>query len=473
MRLLAPAVAGRARRRGAAASGKEAPAPAKAPRTRAGYFPFIRVNVRHEFFNRAKFDLAKGVCDELDIQPTPQTRRRLALFGMIARCRPDGLDIVWDRARANQAGTQLRRIILDPKSRKARLDSLRRLLVEPPLLFTVALANPRFANFTDMPSDFPIGEPPLMLSNRAATERRKEKRSADLIIDWPDKATREKQAEAEAKAKRAREARKSKEAEGSKEAREAKWARWAKDPKWAKWAKEAKKAEQAEEAEEARKAEQAEEALEAKASAPGGPVRAIDNGPAVAEREHLLERSHHFALLDLYLVGEARGAAAAGRWDGMPISLDPGGAGEPAGKNGIFRPCTYTLGFEARRTRWRYFVATRDGSDPEAMDLKVVAPGGGDAGFERTRKRRILPDGRAALCLASTRPLPILARPEHELSLTGVSRGGRQRNGTLVDRLPAPSTDSISPARSPAGEAGGNAGGDKIRPAWSDIYVFV
>lgn len=403
--------------------------PAEAPSEGAGYFPFIRVNVRHEFFNRAKLNLAKGVCDELDIQPTPQTRRRLALFGMIARCRPDGIDVVWDRVRANQAGAQFARIATRP----AMVDSLRRLLTEPPLLFTVALTNPRFANFTAMPSDFPIGDLPLQLSNRAATVREKEKHSADLIIDWPTQAAREQLAREKAKAKADKEARK------------------------------------AEEAWEDQAAKEAREAKEASEAAAGHPVRVIDNGPAMAEREHLLENSRHFALLDLYLVAEKPSAPDPGRWDLMPISLDSGGAG----RNGMFRPCTFTLGFEARRTHWRYFVATRDGSDPEALDLEVVAPGGGDAGFERTHKRRILPDGRAALCLSSKAPLPILARPERAFSLTGLSRGGRPRSGTLVDRLPAPSTDSISPAPAPGGEAGGDPRAGEARPAWSDIYVFV
>lgn len=378
-----------------------ATAAAAAGTGRRGYFTFIRIDVRHGFFNRSN-----GICDELDIQPTRETRKRLALFGLMARCRADGIDLLWTYAHRDLAAAKLAPIVdllatQSPAGREKSAKLSGEQLFGMPLLFTVALANPRFANFTAMPSDFSIGNPPLLLSNRVLEPRKAADFAADLTIDWTRRVERSMP-----------------------------------------------------------------EAEDEDAATPGDSVRAPRDGSARDERRRVDAASRAFALLEVHLVRAPGPAPAPGTWDGMPISLDPDGD-RRASAESIFRRCAYTLRFAARETCWRYFVATRDGSEPDTRELAVIEPGGADAGFTLSRERRTLPDGRVAVCLARKAPLPILARPEKLFALRGMLPGGRSRSGTLVRQLQAAGADSISAERAGPARAG------KPPPAWSDIYVFV
>jgi hypothetical protein len=369
-------------------------APAPGAGLRGSWFNFIRIDVRHGFFNGRD-----QVCEDLAIRPTAETQQRLALYGLIARCRADGIDLFWDSAQRDAAATALdplRKLIagLKPADRAAALVSLNEQLFEPGLLFTVALANPRFANFTAMPSDVRIGDPPLFLSTQAATPREGGERSADLKIDWTVRVVRP-------------------------------------NPR-------------------------------PDGVPPPDNPHLVAKAPVVAEREKLKTRSHDFALLEVHFMRAAGEPPANGAWDGMPVNFD-------GGMDAIFQPCAYTIGFAARETHWRYFVAIRDGPPLDTASLAVVAADGSDAGFELAEESRILPDGREAVCLASRDPLPILARPDRIFSLRGIATGGRRRTVTLVDRLPAAGTDSIAPMDPStfpprAGEP---------PPSWSDMYVYL
>ena len=84
-------------------------------------------------------------------------------------------------------------------------------------------------------------------------------------------------------------------------------------------------------------------------------------------------------MLEIHFVREPGPPPASGTWDGMPISLDPGGDRHASAET-IFRDCTYTIEFRPRKTRWRYIVARRDRSIPDRRDLEVVGPGDSDAG---------------------------------------------------------------------------------------------
>ncbi|TGX54133.1 hypothetical protein E5A73_08405 [Sphingomonas gei] len=377
---------------------RKAPPPPAGTAAAGRYDRFISIDIRHEFYNRSD-----GRCADIAIEPTPRTRERLALYGYVVRQRADGIDLFWDlavRAQANSifAGLQAR-FGQVPEDVWARL-------YEPPLLFTLKLANPRFAVFTEMPTDHRIGDPPLRLSTRANMPDGDGK--AALAVEWNTRFSRASIVETRGM-----------EGVGTSipPARDV--------------------------------------------PPPPPPLKPAEQGPAAQERVQIERRSQALALLDLHFT-RADPAAIAG-WDGMPVERTP--ARPRTGTPDFFRPVTYTIDFAARRTRWRYVVAARSGT-LDAASLGVVAADGEDAGFRLEDAAHLLPDGRAAACLASADPRAILASPQAQLALTGRPLGGRSYSRTLVDRLPGAGADSITPAASPPRDG-------EPPPAWSDIYVFV
>lgn len=357
----------------------------------------ISIDIRHQFYNRSG-----GVCTDIAIEPTRRTLERLALYGYVVRRRADGIDLFWDtavKAQANDIFAKLqRRFGQVPQDVWTRL-------YEPPLLFALHLANPRFAVFTDMPTDHRIGDPPLRLSSRANVPGAIG--TAALTIDWSTRLDRESIVDTRGM-------------EGVGTSVPPPLGEDGKEP-------------------------------------PPAPSR---QGPAAQERVQIEGRSQALALLDLHFT-RADPEPFEG-WDGMPVDRAP--KTPRSGKPDFFRPVTYTIQFAARRTRWRYFVAARSGALDNAS-LSVVAPDGSDADFHLDDAPHFLPDGRSAACLTGDAPRAILANPEAQLALAGKPMGGRSYPRILVDRLPGPATDSITPAAPPRS--------GQPPPAWSDIYVFV
>ncbi|MBB5710804.1 hypothetical protein [Sphingomonas xinjiangensis] len=157
------AQAGMARMLGAAppAPPRASPPPPPAEDAAQGsYRPFASVDIRHGFYNRTS-----GTCSDIAVEPTPETRRRLTLFGLLARPRIGGIDLFWDAAVRAQAHALLAPIAARDGAISAEIQDR---LFTPPLLFACNVANPRFANFTDLPTDFRVGDPPLLLSTRRA-----------------------------------------------------------------------------------------------------------------------------------------------------------------------------------------------------------------------------------------------------------------------------------------------------------------
>jgi hypothetical protein len=267
------------------------------------YDRFISIDIRHEFHNRDA-----GRCADIVIAPTPRTRERLALFGYVVRQRPDGIDLFWDlavRAQANSifAGLQAR-LGQVPEDVWARL-------FEPPLLFTLALANPRFPIFTEMPTDFRIGDPPLRLSTRANLPGADGQ--AALTVDWDARLERTSIVET-------------------------------------------------------RGMEGLGTSAPTDGDAPDPAPRPAEQGPAAQERVQVERGSQALALLDLHFT-RADPAPVKG-WDGMPVERAP-----RARTPDFFRPVRYTIDFAARRTRWRYFVAARSGTLDAASLGVIAADG--------------------------------------------------------------------------------------------------
>jgi hypothetical protein len=342
----------------------------------------ISIDIRHQFYNRSG-----GVCTDIAVEPTRRTLERLALYGYVVRRRADGIDLFWDtavKAQANDIFAKLqRRFGQVPQDVWARL-------YEPPLLFALHLANPRFAVFTEMPTDHRIGDPPLRLSSRVNVPGAVGE--AALTIDWDTRLNRPSIVDTRGM-----------EGVGTSVPPE--------------------------------KDEQDEK------EPPPDPAK---QGPAAQERMQVERQSQALALLDLHFT-RADPAPFEG-WDGMSVDRAP--KTPRSGKPDFFRPVTYTIQFAARATRWRYFVAARSGTLDNAS-LSVVASDGSDAGFRLDDAPHLLPDGRPAACLTGDAPRAILASPEAQLALTGKPLGGRSYPRVLVDRLPGPATDSVIPAAPP------------------------
>lgn len=415
---------------------------------RGTLFSLVTIDVRHGFANGGN-----GVFTRLAVRPTPETSRRLALFGMIARSRPDGIDIVWDSAHRDAASVLLdglRPLVggLAPDKRQTAIDAVGALWGEP-LLFSVALDDPRFANFTDMPIDLRIGEPPLLLSNLALTAIAG--RQADLVVPWPDDPSAVPSEPPEQKAT----------------VGEGYYAALAKAQAAASQAAAAFGSPPA-------------AAPAPPAPSPASPLDSLKkqarlnagyDAAARAERAGLSCGSRYFALLELHFVRDPAAPAPSGSgWNGLPIDLGRG-LFDPASTDDwrYFTPCSYTLRFAPRATRWRYLVAARHGTlDPAS--LAIVDPDGADAPFVLAEQPSILPDGRPAACLASRDALPIVAQPTLAFSLLGNPPAGPARRRTLVERLPAAGAERLSlglDGEPPPPRSG------QPPPLYSDIYVFV
>jgi hypothetical protein len=429
---------------GGVGAGKNGPAGTPAPanlKSPAGgpqpgtIFPFVSLDVRHGFANGAG-----EVFGRISVRPTRETRRRLALFGLIPRPRPDGIDIFWDTTHRDQASSRLdtlRPLVMGlPEGKHAEaIDKIGQIFGEP-LLFTVAIEDPHFASFTDMPIDLRIGDPPLLLSNWKVEQ--KVDSAADLVIPWPSDPV-----QAAAPPKPVME----KVAIGYYEALAAK-----------------------EKALPARPHPVVQE--EAAKPEPAPEFRGAADVAAGAERRQLMRKSTCFALLELYFTPEPGTKGPASGWNGLPVDLARGLGSPPArGAWRYFTPCTYTLRFAPRATRWRYVVAARSGAlDPTS--LAIVDADGADAGFALAEAPYILPGGQAAACLSSRFALPVLAQPAETFALVGASPAGGARRRTLVQRLPAASAQSLS-LGPPATSAMPPPRSAKPPPLYSDIYVFV
>ena len=367
-------------------------------------FALASIDVRHGFANGGD-----GTFTRLTILPTAVTRNRLALFGLVPRLRPDGIDIVWDTAHRDQASSRfdaLRPLIaaLPPAERDAAILAVGAIFGEP-LLFTVAIDDPRFANYTDMPVDFRIGYPPLVLSTRAVDVQGPD--AADFAIAWTSPTTG------------------------------------------------------------------LQACAVTVAQPPDPQQRhASDSIAAQAERQQLIGQSRYFALLELYFSPAAGTPRTAGTWNGLPVDLargllDPGAQGDWR----YFTPCRYTVRFAARATRWRYLVAARDGAlDP--VSLKIVDTDGADAGFVLDPKPHVLPDGRAAACLSRPEALPILAQPGGTFTLLGMPTSGPARRRTLVASLPVAGVERLSLGPAADGPLPLPRSGEPP-PLYSDIHVFI
>jgi len=111
-----------------------------------GYARAAVIDVRQPYYNLR----SDGVCEDLAVAPTAETRERLARCGFLWCGRSDGGDLLAPAALADAAGERT-------------LDAL---LNGPPLIFVIEIARPTFAGVTDVPVGFGAGGASLCLSNR-------------------------------------------------------------------------------------------------------------------------------------------------------------------------------------------------------------------------------------------------------------------------------------------------------------------
>jgi hypothetical protein len=367
------------------------------------YSPFCSVDVRHEYCT------ATGeVFDGLGIAPTTQTRRRLERWGVLYRPRPDGFDLLADSGRVDALGELLKELaakLLDGAAAPDVEDGL----LGPALLFTIDVQEPLFFNFTDLPLDVSAGNPALHLTNRAVEATGDH--AYELSIDWGDAMFVAFQPADEARPRFKREL--------------------SKVPMLSP----------------------------AEVLAPDVDTRTFQSAAAhwLATRGEIWRADDEFydlqnqpgrlpfALLSVFPSGPPGGAE--------PVQLRP-----RDGRH--LHQVRYTIRFSARRTIWRYVVASRTGDfDPAGYEI-VETSSRGSAGFTQAAQVR-LPDGRVAVPFVSGAPRALARRADSSFALQRTT-GSRGRSRLVVPRLPTPRTaDSIAPEPPP---------GSRI---YSDMYVFV
>lgn len=388
------------------------------------YVRLAEINVRHEFYTARG-----GMCTDLVIAPSPQTAARLAMFGFLTRRRADGLDLIWESDKLIAAGAMLSAVIHDYGEMPAML---RANLFASPLLFTVSLTNPEFANFTNMPTSLAIGEPPLLLSNNAtkipspgATGL-----AADLVLDWDRVVERPPEPQ----------------------------------PALTAYLN-VVASEQIKEIEEipgvvgdiAKKAIATFIAALKKANEPPVPRDLAD-----AEWQLYSAKSTQFALLQVHFVPPPDAVTAGGTWNGFPVD----GNIISDASHGPFTPCTYNLRFAARETTWRYLVAARHGMlDADLLEI-VGAEDGSTGDFVKLPTPETLPNGKPAIAFDSKQPIALRQQPGKTWKLLGAPLKGRKAQTTLVPTLPIAGTGRIAPAT-------GAPPGQPPPLARSDIYVFI
>lgn len=291
------------------------------------------LTVRHDFFNAGG---GRGV--GIAVSPSPVTAARLVRYGLLARLRSDGIDLLWNGTRdAGAAWSE-------------------------PLLFVMSSpADERFFNFTDLPFGHGSGRPILRYSTRAAAAG--ESAAVQTLLAQPHMA----------------------DAEGSAQD----------EPPRSAW-------------------------LETRG----------ETAAAVDERQWF------------------RSGPPAPPFGLVEISSPEDGG-----------PAEYEVRFGARRTWWRYLIASGNGElDFDSLSIESK----GDVQFERAGTAR-LPDGRSAAVFEASGALPLQQRSPERLALRGLSGGGRVPR-LLIDPLPTPSAETILPEATPAG--------GEAQRVWSEIYVF-
>ncbi len=109
----------------------------------AVYARLFGIDIRHEYSSETGCRFG-GIA----VSPAPATGARLARYGLIARARPDGIDILFNENRPEAPGV---------------------VLAGGALHFVMNLQDPLFFNFTDLPTDYCSGRPALTFSSRLAT----------------------------------------------------------------------------------------------------------------------------------------------------------------------------------------------------------------------------------------------------------------------------------------------------------------
>jgi hypothetical protein len=136
------------------------------------YSALVGIDITHEYCN------APGErFDGIAVSPTPQTAARLGRWGLVARPRPDGIDVF---CRADAIATLSEFLASLPPVLPPGVEDE---LFGGPLLFKMELRDLDFFNFTAAPTDCRSGDPILLLSDDAVEIGNG---FASFKVDWND-----------------------------------------------------------------------------------------------------------------------------------------------------------------------------------------------------------------------------------------------------------------------------------------------
>jgi hypothetical protein len=116
----------------------------------------MQVSLRHTYYNAAR-----GECADFDISPTPTTATLMRDLGLLYRYEGAGFSVLYDEARTD--------VLLNYLARQREPDTSPRAgQCWARLSFVLALNNPYFVNFTDIPIDVNPAEENFYFTNRKA-----------------------------------------------------------------------------------------------------------------------------------------------------------------------------------------------------------------------------------------------------------------------------------------------------------------
>ncbi len=408
----------------------------------AGFDRLMSLTIAHEYYR----DAAGDACPDFEIEPTGPTRLLMTTLGLELRIRPHGIDLFYDRGRAQGLLRYLANRRQFRAERRHQRDADTGCWTR--LTLTLRPRNPLFANFTDTPLGFSPIRHALYLTNRRVGEAAGG--PIPLRHDWNGNTVQASHGTASAAGPTlpipvdtARLV-----VANTSTAVVLQMSRTAVPPiphhlpsyvlggtgDAAAWAS------------------------VPMIGLPSGlyfyTAFAAGGRPAAEGRFlHIAEGERVFALIDLFL-------ASPGDDDGLfPVDM-PDGGDDFADAIDRIRPRDYIIRFGARQTCWVYHVVPPvRGAD--MSDLRI--DGDGAAAFTGPESET-LPDGTPAWRFSADRALSLQRRSGLGLRLRGAGR-------TLLDRLPTASADAL---RLPAAAGGGDG------PPWpadppvhSDIYVYL
>lgn len=141
------------------------------------YIRLMRVAIQHTYYN-----LSNAECPDFTISPTPSTSALMRDLGLLFQSEPSGFSILYNEKQKSSLISYLKRQG-DPEPSTPPLNTAQKKTeIWTRLSFTLALNNPYFINFTDIPFDIDPGQQNFYFTNQGAHKGR----GGEIILNSGD-----------------------------------------------------------------------------------------------------------------------------------------------------------------------------------------------------------------------------------------------------------------------------------------------